>query len=169
MKVHSPTKRALGALMILGCICAFALPAAAGARPIIYHQMGHPALTPTYMSHTASSSYHPHGRPAAYAATAYSLPGGFATDTQSGSGSATTTAYRLPGGFATDTQTGTGPTTATGTPSVVVHEVRTVTNAPDHTLAIVLASAALAIALCGSGYAVFRTSRLQNRVVESNS
>jgi hypothetical protein len=147
MKAHSPTKRALGALMILGCICALALPAAAGARPIIYHQIGHPALTPAYTARVVGSSYHPHGRPAAYAATAYTLPGGFATDTQ----------------------TGTGPTTATGTPSVVVHEVRTVTNGPDHTLAVVLASAALGIALCGSGYAVFRTTRLQRRVVESNS
>ena len=147
MKAHSSTKRALGALMILGCICALALPAAAGARPIIYHQIGHPALTPAYTARVLGSSYHPHGRPAAYAATAYSLPGGFATDTQSG----------------------TRPTTGTGTPSVVVHEVRTVTNGPDHTLAIVLASAALGIALCGSGYAVFRTTRLQRRVVESNS
>jgi hypothetical protein len=169
MKAHSPTARTLKAFTILGCIGALALPAAAGARPIIYHQMGHPALTPAYTSQVASSSHHPHGRPAAYAATAYSLPGGFATDTQSGTRSATTTAYKLPGGFSTDAQSGARPATSTGTPSVVVREVHSITNGPDHTLAIVLASAALGIALCGSGYAVFRTGRLQRRVAGSNS
>jgi hypothetical protein len=170
MKAHSSTRRALGALMLLGCICALALPAAAGARPIIYHQIGHPALTPAYTARVIGSSYHPHGRPAAYAgAGAYTLPSGFASDTQSGARATTTTAYSLPGGFATDTQSAGRPTTTAATPSVVVREVHTVTNGPDHTLAIVLASAALGIALCGSGYAVFRTTRLQRRVVESNS
>jgi hypothetical protein len=141
MKAQTPAKRALSALTIVGCVCALALPAAAGARPILDHAIAHPALTP-------AASYHPHGRPAAYAgsAAAYTLPDGFSTDAQSG-----------------------GPATTTGNPSIVVREVHTVTNGADHTLAIVLASAALGIALCGSGYAVFRTTRLQRRAVGSNS
>ena len=71
--------------------------------------------------------------------------------------------------FATDAQSGGSASTAAQAPSVVVREIRTVTNGPDHTLALVLASAALAIALCGSAYAVFRTTRIQRRVLGSNS
>ncbi len=142
MKAQTPPKRALSALTIVGCICALALPAAAGARPIADPPLAHSALTP-------SASYHPHGRPAAYAGSA--------------------AAYTLPDGFSTDTQSATPATIATGTPSVVVREIHSVTNGSDHTLAIVLASAALGIALCGSGYALIRTTRLQRRVVQSGS
>jgi small neutral amino acid transporter SnatA (MarC family) len=53
-----------------------------------------------------------------------------------------------------------GPTTA------VVHQVHSTDS--DRTLAIVLASAALGIALCGSAYAVIRVTRMQRRVLSSN-
>jgi hypothetical protein len=77
--------------------------------------------------------------------------------------------YKLPSGFSTDAQTnGTASTTAQ-TPSVVVREVHTVTSGSNHTLALVLASAALGIALCAGAYAVIRTSRIQRRVLGSNS
>ncbi|HKN94113.1 MAG TPA: hypothetical protein VJU60_07270, partial [Thermoleophilaceae bacterium] len=54
-------------------------------------------------------------------------------------------------------------------PSVIVREVRTITQGSDHTLALVLASAALGIALCGTAFAVVRTARIQRRVLGSNS
>jgi hypothetical protein len=144
MKAHSPSKRALRALTISGCVCALALPAAAGARPIAPQPVDHAG---TGAAATPAVTYHPHGRPAAYSSEAYSPPAGFASDTQSNG----------------------SPAAVSQAPSVVVREVHTVTNGSNHTLAIVLASAALGIALCGSGYAVIRTSRLQRRVAESGS
>ena len=39
----------------------------------------------------------------------------------------------------------------------------------NHTLAIVLAAAALGIALCGTGYAISRQALLQRRVLGSSS
>jgi hypothetical protein len=128
-------------LALAGCACALALPSAAGARPIDYHPVN-PAAAGTVETTT---TIHPHGRPAAYAG------------------------YQLPPGFSTDAQTNGTPATTSQTPSVVVHEVRTVTNDSNHTLALVLASAALGIALCGSAYAVIRTTRIQRRVLGSNS
>jgi hypothetical protein len=140
MKAHSPSKRAFRALTVSGCVCALALPAAAGARPIVSQPVDHAGTA-------AAVTYQPHGRPAAYSSEAYSPPAGFATDAQSNG----------------------NPAAASQAPSVVVRDVHTVTNGSNHTLAIVLASAALGIALCGSGYAVIRTSRLQRRVAGSGS
>ena len=142
MKAHRRTKNALRALALAGCASALVLPSAAGARPIVDQSAAAPAAP--------SSSYHPHGRPAAFA-------------------TAGTTGYPLPADFATDAQSGGSASTAAQAPSVVVREIRTVTSGSNHTLALVLASAALAIALCGSAYAVFRTTRIQRRVLGSNS
>lgn len=143
MKANRRTRRAIRTLALAGCTTALVLPAAAGARPIDYH----PVSAQTQAAIAAANAVHPHGRPAAYAGS-YSLPAGFGTDRQTNGTAAVSTAQ---------------------TPSVVVHEVRTVTSGSNHTLALVLASAALAIALCGTAYAVFRTTRIQRRVLGSNS
>jgi hypothetical protein len=150
MKAHRRTRNALRTLALAGCASALVLPSVAAARPI-----DQSAAAPA----AVSSSFHPHGRPAAFATagtTGFPLPAG-------------TAAYTLPAGYTTDAQSGGTTSTAAQAPSVVVHEIRTVTSGPDHTLALVLASAALAIALCGSAYAVFRTTRIQRRVLGSNS
>jgi len=142
MKAHRRIRTATRTLALAGCATALALPSAAGARPIDYH----PPSPQTQAAIAAASAVHPHGRPASYAQS-----------------------YSLPAGFGTDRQTNGTPASTTQSPSVVVHEVRTVTSGPDHTLALVLASAALGIALCGSAYAIFRTTRIQRRVLGSNS
>ena len=131
-------------LALAGCATALVLPSAAGARPIDYH----PLSPQTAAALHTSSSFHPHGRPAAYV----------------GNGGG----YALPSGFATDSQTNAAPTTTSQSPSVVVHEIQSPSDT-DHTLALVLASCALGIALCGSAYAVIRTTRIQRRVLGSNS
>ena len=141
MKAHRRTRNALRALALAGCASALVLPSVAGARPVD-QSVAAPAAP--------STSYHPHGRPAAFA-------------------TAGTAGYQLPADFATDAQSGGSASTAAQAPSVVVREIRTVTSGSNHTLALVLASAALAIALCGSAYAVFRTTRIQRRVLGSNS
>jgi len=165
MKAHRRTRNALRALALAGCASALVLPSVAGARPVD-QSVAAPAAP--------STSYHRHGRPAAFATagtTGYPLPAGFKTDAQSSGQASTagTAGYQLPTDFSTDAQSGGSVSTAAQAPSVVVREIRTVTNGSDHTLALVLASAALGIALCGSAYAVFRTTRIQRRVLGSNS
>jgi hypothetical protein len=160
MKAHRRIRRATRALALAGCTTALALPTAAGARPIDYH----PISAQQQAAIAAANAVHPHGRPAAYADSGVgSYEGSTFVPAQSKQ------AYTLPAGFGTDQQTNGTPATTTQPPSVVVREVRTVTSGPDHTLALVLASAALGIALCGSAYAVFRTTRIQRRVLGSNS
>jgi hypothetical protein len=157
MKAHRPLKRALRALALTTCAFALALPAAAGARPIIYHSVSQLTAT-TSTGPIAPSAYHAHGRPSAYSAV----------DEPSSDVQTPRAGFGLPPGFHTDAQSPAKPATSTA-PAVVVREVHTVTNGSDHTLAIVLASCALGIALCGSGYAVSRTVRLQRRVAGSSS
>jgi len=74
--------------------------------------------------------------------------------------------YVLPSTFRSETSTPVS-TTSSSTPTVV-REIHTVSGDSDHTLAIVLASAALGIALCGTGYAVVRLSLLQRRAPQSS-
>ena len=52
--------------------------------------------------------------------------------------------------------------------TVAVHEVRTVKDSGDRTLAIVFASAALGIALFGTAYAVKRVASMQRRLGTSS-
>jgi hypothetical protein len=159
MKAHRRTRRAIRALALAGCATALALPSAAGARPIDYHP-----VSPQTAAAIAATTPHPHGRPAAYAhsgAGHYEGSTFVATNSQR--------PYTLPAGFKTDAQSPGAAPSSTPTSSVVVREVRTVTEGSNHTLALVLASVALGIALCGSAYAVIRTTRIQRRVLGSNS
>jgi hypothetical protein len=157
MKAHSPLKRTLRVLALSSCVLALALPAAAGARPIVYQPVSQ--LTGnTNTAPAAPTLYHPHGRPSAYSAL----------DEPSSNVQNPPARYSLPAGFHTDAQSTGKPTTGT-VPNVIVREVRTISNGSDHTLAIVLASCALGIALCGTAFAVSRTARLQRRVAGSNS
>ena len=136
MKAHLRIRRALRSLAVTGCLGAvLAVPAIAGAAPI---NGGGGAPVPT-------SSYHPHGRPAAVFVTAghYSLPTGFKTDAQTKPPAVTTVPASQP------SATSQGDS--------------------NHTLAIVLASAALGVALCGTAYAAFRVTRIQRRLAGSSS
>lgn len=159
MKSHRRITRAVRALAVSGCLFAIALPASAGARPIDYHPVSQEVA-----AIAAAQSYHNHGRPAGFAPSSGARYEGSVLV-----GGQSTTAYTPPAGFHTDAQTNGKPTNSTPTSSVVVREVHTVSNGSDHTLAIVLASCALGIALCGTAFAVVRTSRLQRRVASSNS
>jgi hypothetical protein len=147
MKAHRRITRAIRALAVTGCFAALALPASAGARPIGYHP-----VSEQVKAIAAAQAYHNHGRPAAFAGdqSQYTLPAGFHSD---GAGS----------GYKPVAST----TTTTQPASVVVREFHSTTGG-DHTLAIVLASAALGIALCGFGYAVVRTTRLKRSLVGSS-
>jgi hypothetical protein len=161
MKFHRKRIRLLKGLAFAGCALGLAAPSVAGAMPI------DGPITPRQ---TPVVVLHPHGRPAS--APAYALPPSFKTDAQSqaaGAGSrtfVTPRAYVLPASFKSDVPSATQPTSAPT--NTVVHEIRTVSNYGSRTLAIVLASAALGIALFGTGYALSRVALLQRRVVGSS-
>ncbi|HET8673546.1 MAG TPA: hypothetical protein VFL87_07920 [Thermoleophilaceae bacterium] len=93
------------------------------------------------------SSYHPHGRPAAVGVAAghYALPSSFKTDAQ------------------------TRPPAVTTVPVSHASATSQLTGDSDHTLAIVLASTALGVALFGTAYAAFRVTRIQRRLAGSSS
>jgi hypothetical protein len=153
--------RLLKSLALAGCAVGLAAPSVAGAMPI-----DNPV--PHFQSAPQSPTiYHPHGRPAS---TDYTLPSTFKTDAQSQSQAAGVGArvFVLPASHKADVPSSTTPATPSSTPTVV-REVRTVTNDSNHTLAIVLAAAALGIALCGTGYALSRLALIQRRVLGSSS
>jgi len=100
-----------------------------------------PADGPFRQAAPPVTTYPPHGRPAD---VAYAPPTSHNSDVPS-------TAASKP----------------VSSPSPVVREIRTVTHEGSHTLAIVLAAAALGIALCGTGYALARLALIQRRVLGS--
>lgn len=81
----------------------------------------------------------------------------------------TAQAFVLPATHTTDVQSSPPGSTPVSAPSQVVREVHTVTNDNEHTLAIVLAAAALGIALLGTGYALTRVALVQRRMIGSSS
>jgi hypothetical protein len=127
--------RVLRALAIAGSMSALVAPSAAVARP------------------TSDVPFRAENQQALH--TQYQLPAGFHPEVQ-----ATAKPYSPPSGFKPEVQTPSSPTVASN-PGPVVREIRTVTEDGSPTLAIVLASIALAIALCGSAFVWMRLSNLQ--------
>lgn len=147
-RIHMPR-----AILVAGLVAAVAAPSAAMAKPAGWDNV------PQRYENSAQSP-DPHSQ----ASKPYVLPSSFHSDV-------TTTArvphkqpYALPSTFHSDVQHSAPVSTTTGSnPSVIVREVHTVTQDDNHTLAIVLASCALGIALCGTGYALVRLSLIQRR------
>jgi hypothetical protein len=157
MKVHRRRIRLIKGLALAGCSLGLAAPTVAGAMPIDGPLSGGRTAPVVVI--------HPHGRPVIPQAS-YTLPSSFKTDAQSQAAGAGSRTFVLPASHQTDAQT--PPPSQTSAPtSTVVHEVRTV-QSDDHTLAIVLAAAALGIALFGTGYALSRVMVLQRRVASSS-
>ena len=146
MRAHKKRIRVLRSMVLAGCVAALALPAGAGAMPLGPHTPRTAAIeNPVAPDESGARLDH---RGLNGAAQAYVLPSSLKTDVQSAP-------YSSPSSSA--------PATS------VVREIRTVTNDTKHTLAILLASCALGIALCGTGYVALRLTRLQRRVVGSGS
>lgn len=152
MKAHTKRIRAVRALAIAGCVAGLAGPSAAMAMP----QPNGPVSGPV--------TYHPHGRPAPDEVGARLDHRGIATSDFSASAPSR---YVLPSGFKTDAQSGAPRQSPSPAPTSVVREIKTVVHDGGRTLAIVLASSALGIALLGSGYGAFRFARLQRRAMTS--
>jgi hypothetical protein len=131
------------AIALAGCVSALALPAAAGAMPI--RDSGYVA---------PSDSSQP-----------YTLPANFKTDVQSSAPNEQ--AFTLPASFRSEVTS--PPQSAPASSPVFVHDVRTVHNYDGRTLAIVLASVALGIALAGTGWVAVRLTQMQRRAIGSSS
>lgn len=143
MRAHKKI-RALRAMAIASCIAGLALPAGAGAMPLGPHTPRAAAIENS-LAHTGAADQ-----------TGARLDHrGLNTTSQ---------AYVLPSSFKTDAQSSPYSSPSSSAPSAVVREIKTVTNDTDHTLAILLASCALGIALCGTGYVAVRLTRLQRAV-----
>jgi hypothetical protein len=163
MKVHRRRIRLIKGLALAGCSLGLAVPTVAGASPA-----GGPGPITGGRTAPVVVTFHPHGRPVAVVPNPadFALPSSFKTDAQSQAAGAGSRTFVLPASHQTDAQT--SPPSQTSAPtSTIVHEVRTV-QSDDHTLAIVLAAAALGIALCGTGYALSRLALLQRRVASSS-
>jgi hypothetical protein len=157
MKSNKKRIRVLRHLAVAGCLAALAVPATAAAKPI-------PA-DPPMSADPAIAVRHENGP--ATQQQPYTLPSGFHTEIQSvfrGSPKP----FTLPAGFKPEVQQGApSNSTPSSSPSPVVREIRTVTHDDGRTLAIVLASLALAIALGCTAYGAVRLTRMQRRVVGS--
>jgi hypothetical protein len=134
--------RKLRALAIAGSLSALIVPSSAIARPAtdVYPPVRHENVTATH----------------------YQLPSSFRPEVQTPSQSKPIAqrSFSPASSFRTEVQTPVASRSAS-VPSSVIREVRTVTDNGSQTLPIILAALALAVALCGSAYAWFRLTRMQ--------
>jgi hypothetical protein len=164
MKFHTRRIRRLRRLVLAGCIVAAIAPASSSA------------MLPDRGPDRVVQQQQP----------AYTLPSGFRTEVQQQQQQA----YTPPSGFRTEVQTSqpkpqpqtfhaialrrgyqpsSAPTSVAPTSSpAVVHQIETVTDNSGRTLAIVLASIALAVALGSLCYASIRLAQLQRRELGSH-
>src|SRR5258705_12742064 len=163
MKFHKKRIRVLRRLALAGCLAALAVPVTAAAKPV----PADPPVSADSATTTdpATAVRHENGY-ATLPQHSYSLPSGFHTETQVAS-RAPAAPFALAAGFRPEGQRSTPSNPPSSTPSPVIREIRTVTNDAGHTLAIVLASIALAIALGSAAYGVVRLTRMQRRLVGS--
>jgi hypothetical protein len=159
VKAHNLRIRALRGLVAAGCVAALVVPAGASAMlpksdaaADSASQPAIPATSGARLDHRGLKDSQP-----------YTLPAGFRTDVQSSPQG--TQPYTLPASFRTDIQSSPHSRTPNSAPSAVVVRTVTVSDKSDHTLAIVLASCAVAIALCGTAYFGIRLTRLQRSLV----
>ena len=97
----------------------------------------------------------------------YSLPAGWHSEVQTGAPQQSVKSFALHKGFRPEVQTQ-SPASATAPSPTVIRQIETVTDDSGKTLAIVLASIALANALCSLAYASIRVAQVQRREVQSH-
>jgi hypothetical protein len=163
MRTYRKWRRRVPALALAGCLTALAVPAVAGAMPI--RDSGYVAANDGSQPYTLPASFKTDVQSGAPSEQAFTLPASFKTDVQSGAPSEQ--AFTLPASFRAEVTS--PPQSAPASAPVIVRDVRTVHNYDGRTLAIVLASVALGIALCGTGWAVVRLTQMQRRAIGSSS
>ena len=163
MKSHINRIRVIRRLALTtGCFVALAVPAGASAmlpdgRPQQQQQ--------DQQQYSLPAGWHSEVQTGA--PQQYSLPSGFHSEVQTGAPQQSVKSFALHTGFRPEVQTQ-SPASATAPSPTVIRQIETVTDDSGKTLAIVLASIALAIALCSLAYATIRMTQLQRRGVQSH-
>jgi hypothetical protein len=193
MKAHHKRIRLLRRLALAGCLAGLAVPAGASAMlpndvssnsseqpwtlPARFHSESQSvaqqsaaqqsAALPTRVRTEIARNVQPSpGHLTVHAA--YTPPAGFRTEVQTPAGGTAPQTFALRKGFRPEVQTQPSPVSSAPTPSVI-RQIETVSNDSGRTLAIVLASIALAVALCSLGYATVRLAQIQRRSLGSGS
>jgi hypothetical protein len=193
MKANRKRIRLMRSVAIASCVAGLAAPSMAGAMPLPPdpHSSSSnpaPAATAPVNGGRTIAVRHENGaasrgaQPTNFGADsvssqsktsgsgqAFILPATHQTDVQSGNAPASPQPYVLSPAHTTDVQSSPPGSTPVSASPQVVREVHTVTNDSEHTLAIVLAAAALGIALLGTGYALTRVALVQRRMIGSSS
>jgi hypothetical protein len=153
-RIHMPR-----AILVAGMVAAVAAPSAAMAKPIGWDNVAQRYENSAQSTDSGSQA----------ASKPYVLPSSFHSDVTTPARVPVKQPYTLPNTFHSEVSDSAPPSSTSSSPSVVVRQVRTVTQDDNHTLAIVLASCALGIALCGTGYALVRLSLIQRRAAAGSS
>jgi hypothetical protein len=147
-----------------GCLAALAVPT--GASAMLPDGRPAPDQQPQ-QQYSLPSSWHSEVQTGAPQQRQYSLPSSFHSEVQTGAPQQSVKAFALHKGFRPEVQTQ-SPANATAPSPSVVRQIETVTDDSGRTLAIVLASIAMAIALCSLAYATIRITQIQRRQPQSS-
>jgi hypothetical protein len=164
MKSHLNRIRVIRRLALTtGCLAAFAVPAGASAMV----PDGRPQQQQQSQQYTLPSDWRSEVQTGSPQVTPFSLHQGFRPEVQTQAPQAPVTAFALHKGFRPEVQSQ-SPVTAAAPSPTVIRQIETVSDDSGRTLAIVLASIAMAIALCSLAYATIRVTQLQRREIQSH-
>jgi hypothetical protein len=165
MKFHQKRIRRLRRLALAGCLIAAIAPASASA---MLPDRGPDRVQPQSQQYNLPSNFRTEVQTAAPQSQQYNLPSNFRTEVQTAAPQSTTVhAFVLHRGFRPEVQTST-PAVASNPGPSIVRQIETVNDNSGRTLAIVLASVALAIALASLCYASIRIARVSRRELGSH-
>lgn len=174
MKAHHKRIRWLRRLALAGCLAGLAVPASANAMladpPV-------PSASDQQQPYTLPASFHTEVQSSAQPQKQFALPSRFHTEAQTApQPSAPQPSAGLrpvvvhfqspdhnPIDKAIALRRTANPQPTSSPAPAVIHQIETVTNDGGRTLAIVLASIALAVALCSLAYATIRMTQMQRR------
>jgi hypothetical protein len=141
MKFHTKRIRTLRRLALAGCIVAVVAPSSASAML--------PDRGPDRLAQAQQQQY--------------TLPSNFRTEVQTAAPDRTVNVFTLHKGFRPEVQTP-QPASVSASSPAVVHQIETVGNDSSNTLWIVLASVAIAIALCSLAYSSIRVTNVRREL-----
>jgi hypothetical protein len=177
MKAHHKRIRWLRRLALAGCLAGLAVPA--GANAMLPKDYPVPSAPDQQQPYTLPASFHTEVQSSAQLQQPYTLPASFHTEAQTAAAQPpaelrpVVVHFQSPDHNPADKaialrRTANPQPTSSPTPTVI-RQIETVTNDSGRTLAIVLASIALAVALCSLAYATVRMTQIQRRGLGSGS
>jgi hypothetical protein len=164
MKSHINRIRVIRRLALTtGCLAALAVPTGASAML----PDGRPQQDQQQQQYTLPSDWRSEVQTTAPQVKSFALHQGFRPEVQTQAPQSPVKSFALHKGFRPEVQTQ-SPASATAPSPTVIRQIETVSDDSGRTLAIVLASIAMAIALCSLAYATIRVTQLQRREIQSH-